>query len=222
MDKELFAIQSIKQQGVLPLFFHTDISVCTEVVQTLYAAGIRCIEFTNRTDNALANFSEMINARDNSMKDLLLGIGTIKTAKEASAFIDAGADFLVSPFFDNEICDAAYMNKILWIPGCMTATEIHTAQKAGCTLIKLFPGNVLGPSFVETVAPLFNGIDFMITGGVDATEESIKSWFKAGASAVGIGGKLVSKEVLEKKDYAGLGTKAKELIEIIKKIKSTQ
>lgn len=220
MNKEQLTIQKIMEQGVLPLFYHEDVSICIAVLKTLYEAGIRCVEFTNRGSKALANFASMIMERDASMPELTLGIGTIRSSDDATSFLEAGADFLVSPFFDSGVCDVAYMNKILWIPGCMTATEIHTAQNAGCSLIKLFPGNVLGPGFVEAVAPLFSGLNFMVTGGVDASEESIKAWFNSGVAAVGIGGKLISKNVLQNGDYQQLKTKTIEVLTIINKIKS--
>lgn len=220
MNKEQLTIQKIMEQGVLPLFYHEDVSICIAVLKTLYEAGIHCVEFTNRGSKALANFASMIMERDASMPELTLGIGTIRSSDDATSFLEAGADFLVSPFFDSGVCDVAYMNKILWIPGCMTATEIHTAQNAGCSLIKLFPGNVLGPGFVEAVAPLFSGLNFMVTGGVDASEESIKAWFNSGVAAVGIGGKLISKNVLQNGDYQQLKTKTIEVLTIINKIKS--
>ena len=219
MDKEQIAIHKIKEQGMLPLFYHDDDSICIAVIKTLYEAGIRCVEFTNRGSTALASFKSMIIERDISMPELTLGIGTIGSSDDATAFLEAGADFLVSPFFDSGVCDVAYMNKILWIPGCMTATEIHTAQNAGCNLLKLFPGNVLGPGFVTAVKPLFNGLDFMVTGGVDASEESIRAWFDSGVAAVGIGGKLVSKNVLQNADYQQLKATTFEVLSIIKKIR---
>ena len=102
----------------------------------------------------------------------------------------------------------------------MTPTEIHVAEQAGCRMIKLFPGNLLGPSFVEAIKPLFPDLDFVITGGVDTTEENIKSWFKAGVCGVGMGSKLISKAVLETGDYEKLKTTTKDVLGIIKKIKS--
>ncbi len=218
MDKELLAIKSIKEQRLLPLFYHEDAAVSIAVIKALYEAGIRCVEFTNRVSTALDNFKGMIKERDLSMPELTLGIGTIRSSDEATAFVDAGADFLVSPFFDSGVCDVAYMNKMLWIPGCMTPTEIHTAQNAGCSLIKLFPGNVLGPGFVETAVPLFRGLDFIVTGGVDASEESIRKWFKSGVAAVGIGGKLITKQILQNGEYDELRAKTIVLTDIIKKI----
>jgi len=220
MDREQFISEQIKQQGLLPLYYHDNSAVCIRVANALFEAGVRCFEFTNRGDKALQNFKMLVKEKNSSMKESLLGVGTIKTSDDATKFIDAGADFLVSPVFDNGVCNTAYLNKMLWIPGCMTPSEINMSQQAGCTLIKLFPGNVLGPSFVEAIKPLFRDLDFLITGGVDATEESITAWFKAGVVGIGMGSKLISKDILKKEDYEGLKAKTKEMLSIIRKIKS--
>lgn len=215
MITEQTALQTIKEQGLLPLFYHDEIEVCLAVTTALYKAGVRAIEFTNRGKNALENFKQLIAAREKQMPGLLLAVGTIKTGDEANKFINAGADFLVSPVFDKDVCDAAYLNKVLWIPGCMTPTEIHTAQQAGCKLVKLFPGNLLGPSFVEAIQPLFTGIDYMVTGGVDTTAENINAWFNAGVTAVGMGSKLISKKILETKAYDQLSNETAKVLQLI-------
>ena len=180
---------------------------------------MRCIEFTNRGPNALKNFKELVKLRDEKMKGLLLAVGTIKTGTEAQQFIDSGADFLISPIFDSSVCDKTYLNKMLWIPGCTTPTEIHVAQQAGCKLIKLFPGNVLGPGFVEAIMPLFSGIDFTITGGVEPTKENLSAWFKAGIKVVGMGSKLISKKLIDEKDFTTIGEETKKVLGIIRDYK---
>jgi len=222
MEREDQLIQQVNQIGLLPLYYHDSAEVCLKVANTLYDAGVKCIEFTNRGEHALENFKELVKLRDEKMKGLLLAVGTIKTGTDAQKFIDAGADFLISPIFDSSVCDTAYLNKTMWIPGCTTPTEIHVAQQAGCKLIKLFPGNVLGPGFVEAIMPLFRGIDFTITGGVEATEENLRAWFNAGVKVVGMGSKLITKDILKNGDYEGLKAKTKEVLSIIKKIKSAK
>ena len=194
------ATQHILQEKLIPLFYEQEADVCKSLVSALYAGGVRTIEFTHRGKKALDNFKILVSEKS-KYPGLLLGIGTIKTEQEAKAYIDAGADFLISPVFDASVADITYLHKILWIPGCMTPTEIHVAQTAGCSIVKLFPGNVLGPGFIEAIRPLFTDIHFLVTGGVDATEQSIMSWIKAGAAGVGLGSKLISKQVLHNKDF---------------------
>jgi len=210
----------IKQQGLLPLFYHDDLQVCISVVNALYEGGVKVIEFTNRGEHALENFKALVSDRDKSMKDLMLCAGTIKTPEHAAKFIDAGADVLISPVFDSSVCDVAYMQKILWIPGCMTPTEIHQSEKAGCNLIKLFPGDLLKPSFVEAIKPLFPKIDFVVTGGVDTSKENMTAWFNAGVCSVGMGSKLITKDILKNKEYGLITEKAREVLKIIGETKA--
>lgn len=203
----------ILESKLIPLFYEDDVTVVVDVVNALYEGGIRTIEFTNRGPKALDNFKALV-ALKNEMPDLFLGIGTIKSEDDAKKYMDAGADFLISPVFDASVADIAYLHKVLWIPGCMTPTEIHHAQSAGCNIVKLFPGNVLGPGFIEAIRPLFKEVHFLVTGGVDATEASITSWLKAGAAGVGLGSKLITKNVLANKQYADLTQTSKQLLSI--------
>ncbi len=211
-------IQQLKQQKLLPLFYHSDATVCLEVTKALYAAGIRSIEFTNRGEAALKNFKALVAARNESMKDLSLAVGTIRMAEQANKFVEAGADYLISPVFDADVRDAAYINKVLWIPGCMTPTEIHIAENAGCRLVKLFPGNVLGPSFVAGIKELFPSVDFMPTGGVETDKANLEAWFASGVCAVGMGSKLVSKKRMDTKDYATIEQITRQALETIQTI----
>ncbi len=220
MQTEQYCISKIKEQRVLPLFYHDDAEVCMAIVKALYNAGIRVIEFTNRGPQALVNFKILLQERDNIMPDLLLGIGTVKTANDASEFIEAGADLLVSPIFDSGVCDVAYMQKVLWIPGCMTPSEINVAASAGCTMIKLFPGNVLGTGFIEAIKPVFSGLDFIITGGVEVTEENMHAWFRSGACAVGLGSKLISKNLLQQHNYDAIEALTKQALQIVNTVRS--
>lgn len=200
----------ILQEKLIPLFYEADLDTCKSLLAALYAGGVRTLEFTHRGDKALENFKAMV-AERSKYPGLLLGIGTIKTEADAKAYIEAGADFLISPVFDASVADMAYLHKILWIPGCMTPTEIHVAQTAGCSIVKLFPGNVLGPGFIEAIRPLFREMHFLVTGGVDATEQSILAWMKAGAAGVGLGSKLITKEILQNKQFEHITTKMQQL-----------
>jgi 2-dehydro-3-deoxyphosphogluconate aldolase/(4S)-4-hydroxy-2-oxoglutarate aldolase len=209
-------LNNILKQGMLPLFYYEDAEVSLEITRTLYKAGVRILEYTNRGKQALDNFKVLKKAQKKEMPDLNLGIGTIKNISEAEAFIDAGADFIVSPITNGEIAKVTQKHKLLWIPGCMTPTEIYAAQKLGAELIKIFPANVLGPGFVSAIRELFPGQLFIPTGGVALTAESISEWFHAGVCAVGLGSKLISNEVLEGRFYDRLYTDTKKALELVK------
>lgn len=218
MNQNEIIIQKIKQQKMLPLFYHSEETVCIGVMNALYAAGIRIIEFTNRGDAALKNFNALVKIRNESMNDLLLSVGTIRTAAQANSFIEAGADFLISPIFDSAIYDSAISHKKLLIPGCMTPTEIHAAENAGCQLIKLFPGNLLGPSFVNAIKELFPPVNFIPTGGVEVNKENLEAWFASGVCAVGMGSKLISKKLMDTKDFTAIENETRRAIELIQTI----
>lgn len=178
---------------VLPVYYHDDIQTCIEVVNACYAGGIRVFEFVNRGERAPENFSQLLKFQQTHWPDLLLGIGTIKSAAMASAYIEMGATFIVSPVVRTEIAEVTLRRDILWVPGCMTPTEISLAEDLGAPLVKLFPGDTLGTGFVRAVKPLFPSMRFMPTGGVNPAKESLTGWFEAGVSAVGLGSKLFVK-----------------------------
>jgi len=209
----------IIKQGVLPLYYSADEAISIEVLGAIYKAGIRAVEYTHRGEPAFNNFKEMVKVRDEEMPDLLLGIGTIKNLKQAEDYINAGADFLISPGFVPDVAAHCVANNIFYAPGCMTPTEIIAAENAGVTFIKLFPGNMLGPEFVSAIKDIFPKLLFMPTGGVDTTKENIKSWFKAGVCAVGMGSKLISKKLMEVKDYATIESETKKVLEIVLSIR---
>ncbi len=212
-------IQSITTQGMLPLYYHDDATVTLEVAKALYTAGVRVIEYTNRGEKALDNFKYLLSQRDTVMPGMLLGIGTIKTVTHAQLFIDAGADFIICPGMIPEVASYVHGRGKLWVPGCMTSTEIMMAEQLGAKFIKLFPGNLLGPGFVSAIKELFPGIAFMPTGGVELEEANIQAWFSAGVKAVGMGSKLITKTLLEQKDYTTISEQTKNVLNIIQRIK---
>lgn len=210
---------AITRQGILPLYFNPDETVSMEVLKAIYRAGIRAVEYTNRGDEALNNFVRMAALRNAEMPGLLLGVGTIKNGKDAKNYMAAGADFLVSPGFVKEVADYAVSKDIFYAPGCMTPSEIIAAENAGIKFIKLFPGNMLGTEFLTTIKDIFPKLLFMPTGGVDTTKENIESWFRAGVCAVGMGSKLISKKLMEAKDYATIEADTKKVLDLIATIK---
>lgn len=219
MEKKSELLKLIPKQGVLPLYFYKDEEVSVEVLRSLYNAGMRAVEYTNRGEAALQNFKEMRRVCDQELTGMYLGVGTINSAEMAEIFISEGADFIVSPGFVVEVADVADKSNMLWIPGCMTPSEIIHAENLGASMIKLFPGNLLGPEFMSSIKALFPDLLFMPTGGVNLDKENISAWFKAGVCAVGMGSKLISKKLLEQKDYAKIEALAKEALSIVQSLK---
>lgn len=219
MSKKNDILQAIPAQGMLPLFFHKDVEVSKDVLRALYNGGIRAIEYTNRGEAAFNNFKALRTLCDTELKDMYLGIGTIKNANMAQAFIDAGTDFIVCPGLVPEVAHVCDKHDMLWVPGCMTPSEIIAAENLGAKFIKLFPGNILGPDFMSAIKELFQGLLFMPTGGVDTTKENIEKWFKSGVCAVGMGSKLITKQLLEEKNYEKMVELTKQVIETIQQVK---
>jgi 2-dehydro-3-deoxyphosphogluconate aldolase/(4S)-4-hydroxy-2-oxoglutarate aldolase len=219
MDKRTQIISVIKEQGLMPLYFHASTEVSAEVLKALFNGGCRVIEYTNRGTEALKNFGQLRKICDKELPGIYLGAGTIKDESVANGFISAGADFLVSPGLAEDVFDATYSDKILWIPGCMTVTEIMKAEQFGIELIKLFPGSILGPTYVQAIKEIFPNLSFIPTGGVDLEKENLQAWFRAGVCAVGMGSKLISKTILEKKDFEKISLLAKEALAMIKELR---
>ncbi len=210
---------AIVKQGILPLYYNADETVSVEVLRAIYKAGIKAVEYTNRGDAALVNFKKLVEVRNSEMPGLLMGVGTVKNLKHAEDYVKAGADFLVSPGFVAEVANYANTKGIFYAPGCMTPSEIIAAENSGITFIKLFPGNLLGPEFLSGIKDIFPKLLFMPTGGVDTTRENIEGWFKAGVCAVGMGSKLISKKLMEQKDYATIEKLTREVLALIATIK---
>lgn len=219
MPTKQSVIDAILKQGILPLYFNSDETVSVEILRAIYKAGIKAVEYTNRGEAALKNFKKLVEVKKNEMPDLMLGVGTIKTLQQAEDYMKAGADFMVSPGLVPEVTAYAASKDMFYAPGCMTPSEIIAAENAGVGFIKLFPGNMLGPDFLSSIKEIFPKLLFMPTGGVDTTRENIEGWFKAGVCAVGMGSKLISKKLMEQKDYLTIERMTKEVLELIASIK---
>jgi len=208
----------MEQGGLVPVFNHIDPQIAKKVVDACYNGGVRVFEFTNRGQNALEVFEVLV---DHSKKydDLILGIGTIFSAKDAKAFSDKGASFIVSPAMIPEMAHFCNSENLLWVPGCGSVTEIYQAVQLGAKLVKAFPGNVLGPGFIKSVKAVFPEVPIMPTGGVAPTEENLSLWFNAGVTCVGMGSKLVSKELIAGKKFDELESLVRETLAKIAKIR---
>jgi 2-dehydro-3-deoxyphosphogluconate aldolase / (4S)-4-hydroxy-2-oxoglutarate aldolase len=220
MPDKKTALKEILDQGLLPLFFHPSPEQSLEVIRTLSRAGVRTLEYTNRGPEALENFRFLKKELAKTIPDFQLGIGTIKTEKEVTDFILAGADYIVCPIVNPRVGDITHEAGMLWVPGCLTPTEVYTAQQADAALIKIFPANTVGgPGYITAIRDLFPGQLFIPTGGVEINETNIKEWFRSGVCAVGMGSKLISKEILQNRSYDILFEQTVNALEIVRACK---
>ena len=211
-------VGAMKGAGIVPLFTHDDPDDAQQVLEAAYRGGIRVFEFTNRRENSFEVFKHLISI-SKKYPDLMLGIGTIMDGPTTKKFIDAGANFIISPILKVEMAKICDEQNVPWIPGCATLTEIVTAKDNGAEIIKLFPASMLGPDFVSSIMPVVPGLKLMITGGVEPNEKSLTEWFKAGATCVGMGSQLFTKEILTQKNWSLLQQRVEECLSIAKKVK---
>lgn len=211
--------QQFTETPIVPLFFNADLGVAQNVLKACYDGGIRVFEFTNRGAEAPTIFAKLIDFCEKECPDLVLGIGTIYDAKQASEFIQMGADFMLQPFTTPEVGEICAKHDIPWMPGTMTLTEIRNAELLGAKIVKIFPGNVVGPGFVKAIKGPMPHSKIMVTGGVEPTQESMKTWFDAGASVVGMGSQLFPPALIAKQDYQSISNTISDLIDIYKGLK---
>jgi 2-dehydro-3-deoxyphosphogluconate aldolase/(4S)-4-hydroxy-2-oxoglutarate aldolase len=210
------------EQGVIPVFYHPDTKVCVDVIRACSSGGAKCIEFTNRGDFAAQTFLEVTQHFAKADPSVIMGVGSVVDAPTAGIYIANGAKFVVGPILNADVAKVCNRRKIPYSPGCGSASEISYAEELGCEIVKVFPGSsVGGPEFVKAVLGPMPWTKIMPTGGVEATEESLKAWFGAGIVAAGIGSNLITKKLLDAGDYAGIEKKVRETVALIKKIRGT-
>ncbi len=199
--------------GVVPLFYHADNDTAINIATALIKGGTKTIEFTNRGDNAIKVFDTLNPWLEENHPDIVLGVGSVIDAPTAALYIAHGANFIVSPVLNIEVALLCNRRKVAYIPGCGSASEVSQAEEYGVEICKIFPGTpVGGPGFVKAVRGPLPWARLMPTGGVDATEESISGWINAGACAVGMGSKLVVKELVKKGDFDAITERTKNAI----------
>ncbi|MFC2137157.1 bifunctional 4-hydroxy-2-oxoglutarate aldolase/2-dehydro-3-deoxy-phosphogluconate aldolase [Bacteroidota bacterium] len=210
---------AMKETGIVPVFYNPDIEVCKKVAKACYNGGVRVFEFTNRGDFAHEVFGELNKYAIKELPELILGVGSINDPGTTALYIQLGANFIVSPLLNEEMAKICNRRKISWSPGCGSVSEISKAEELGAEVIKIFPGSeVGGPKFVAGVKGPMPWSSIMPTGGVEPTEENLSEWFKAGVHCVGMGSKLVTKEIIKNADYAQLTEKVKGAIAIVKSL----
>ena len=216
----LKVLDRIIDQGVIPVFHHADPDSCAAVIQACVRGGARCVEFTNRGDGAFQVYQEVSRRLVTEAPELILGVGSIVDAPSAALYLSAGAAFVVGPTTNPEVARLCNRRGVAYSPGCGTASEISVAQELGCEIVKVFPGSAAGgPDFVKAILGPMPWTKMMPTGGVEATEASLKAWFGAGIVACGIGSNLVTKALLDAGDMAGIETRVRDTLALARQVR---
>jgi 2-dehydro-3-deoxyphosphogluconate aldolase/(4S)-4-hydroxy-2-oxoglutarate aldolase len=212
----------LKDQGILPLFYHGDMPIATEILRACYRGGIRIIEFTNRGNFAHEIFGELVKLTQKEMPDLILGIGSVQDAPTASLYMQMGAAFIVTPVWREDIAKVCNRRKIPFIPGCGSASEIAMAEEWGCEVVKLFPANIYGPSFIKSLRGPQPWTSIMPSGGVSTDEEDLKAWIRAGSYCLGMGSNLISDKIVQEQNWNKLESEIRLLLSRIQKIRASE
>lgn len=213
-------VSTMKQTGLVPLFYTDDITLGKKVLKACYNGGARLLEFTSRGDFAFEIFRELNKYAITELPEMIMGVGSITDAAAASLYMQLGANFVVTPVLREDIAIICNRRKVLWSPGCGSLTEIAKAEELGCEIVKLFPGGIYGPKFVKAIKGPCPWTNIMPTGGVSPTKENLNVWFEAGVTCVGIGSQLITKDILAKEDFETLKNNVQEAINIIKVIRN--
>lgn len=216
-DKDITGI--MHQKGMVPVFYHDDVTISKQVIQACYNAGLQVFEFTNRGKNALEVFTHLTTYIRENLPGMVLGAGSVINGNSAEDFITHGADFIVSPLISDSVIEVCKKRNCLFIPGCGTVTEVGRAQKAGAEVVKLFPAEVLGPAFIKAIRGPMPWTNIMPTGGVTTDYDNLKAWFDAGAFCVGMGSALFSPSMIAAGQFDQLENKVRNVLQTIKEIR---
>jgi len=208
------------EQGMIPVLYHKDPEVGKKVIEACYKGGIRLFEFTNRGDYAHLVFEQLNKFAEAQFPDMILGAGSVIDAPTAVLYVQLGSNFIVSPILNEDMADVLNRRKILWSPGCGSASEISRAESLGAEIIKIFPASqVGGPKFISSMKGPMPWTHIMPTGGVEPTEANLTEWFKAGAICVGMGSQLIKSELIKAGNFKQIEEDVRDTIALVKKIR---
>ena len=212
---KLSVLNKMAAAPMAPVFYSADVATAKAVVKACYDGGVRCFEFTNRGDFAHEVFAEVVKYAAKECPGMAVGVGSVVEPATAALYMQLGACFVVGPLFNPDVARVCNRRQVLYIPGCGSVSEVGLAQEDGCEVVKVFPGDVLGPKFVKGLMAPMPWTRIMVTGGVEPTVENLKSWFAAGVFAVGMGSKLFPKEKVACGDWAYVCDKCREALQCI-------
>lgn len=203
-------IAAVKACGVVAVVRAESEAEALGAVRAVRAGGVMGIEVTFTVPNAEKIIAKLAQEMGDS---IILGAGTVITMAQAQLAIEAGAEFLVSPGFDHEIVRYTMAQGRPFFPGVLTPTEILAARKLGVEVFKIFPASRLGAAYLKDLRGPFPWINMLPTGGIDVNNAA--EYIKAGAMALGVGGKLVDKAAIKAGNWQALTDTAQELMAVV-------
>jgi 2-dehydro-3-deoxyphosphogluconate aldolase / (4S)-4-hydroxy-2-oxoglutarate aldolase len=204
-------IRSIEQGGVIAIVRFDRSEDLVRVARAVQAGGVRAIEFTLTTPNALPIIEQSVHEFGN---DVLLGAGTVLDAETARAAILAGAEFIVAPTLNPAVIEMCRRYSKVVIPGAFTPTEILTAWECGADFVKVFPAEFGGPAYFKAVLAPLPQVKLIPVGGVSL--ETVGDFIKAGAVAVAVGSNLVKKSAIAAKRFDELTDVARGFVDAVR------
>lgn len=187
MSKKSKIIEKIINLGIVAVVRAPNIEEAIRISGACINGGILAIEVTYTVPNATQVIENL--KKKFSSEKIIVGAGTVLDVVTARIAILAGAEYIVSPFFDKETAKLCNLYQIPYMPGCLTITEMKKALEYGVEMVKLFPSNSFGPSLVKAIKVPLPQLKIMPTGGVSLA--NVEEWFKNGVAAIGVGGKLM-------------------------------
>lgn len=203
-------INKFRELGIVAVIRGKDHAEAMNYIKGSIDGGIKAIELTY----SIPNMPELLKKVKEEYKDGFFGAGSVLNSQMAIEAIEAGAEYIVSPGYNEGVNEVCKERNIAYCPGCMTITEMMNALEKGNELVKMFPGNLFGPSFIKAVKAPIPNINIMPTGGVDI--DNVQEWFKSGVTCVGVGSSLLASG-----DYEKIKNLAREFVEKIDEYKKS-
>jgi 2-dehydro-3-deoxyphosphogluconate aldolase/(4S)-4-hydroxy-2-oxoglutarate aldolase len=204
-------LAKLKELGLVAVIRGPSVDLTLKMVEALVTGGVYGIEITYSTPNAAG----VVKSLDQTFgEQIVLGMGTLTESRQAAEALEAGAKFLVSPLVDAELGRAMIGTGLATMIGALTPTEVFQAYRMGSDVVKIFPGNLVGPAYIKSLKGPFPYIPMMPTGGVSAT--NVGEWFAAGVFGVGAGSELCPPALAKEGRFAEIIDKAREFVNAVK------
>jgi 2-dehydro-3-deoxyphosphogluconate aldolase/(4S)-4-hydroxy-2-oxoglutarate aldolase len=210
-------VAALEECGVVAVIRLKEAGTLRAVVDALAAGGVRALEVTMTVPRAIELIAEIAPSLP---PDVVLGAGTVLDAETAQASIEAGARYVVSPVFREEVLRTCHRFEVAAMPGCFSPTEILAAWDAGADVVKVFPATALGPGYFRDLRGPFPQLRLMPTGGVSLANAG--EWIRAGAVAVGVGSALVDADAVAGRRFGEITEKARQFVAAVAAARSAR